>query len=163
MKYLKIFTDFLDVTTELGDGAMGRLFRAMLRYARDGAVPEMKGKAAVAWAVARQYMDREAEAYEAKVSGMERARSAKKQIETKQKSMPESLISREDKDKEKDKEKDKDKDKDKDIFFSGIGPVGPPSRLTAEKKETHPPLLGKMDIRTDLAADERQGVSRRSP
>ena len=121
MKYLKIFTDFLDVTTELGDGAMGRLFRAMLRYARDGAVPEMKGKAAVAWAVARQHMDREAEAYEAKVSGMERARSAKKQIETKQRSMPESLISRED----KDKDKEKDKDKDKESVIRGLRPLYP--------------------------------------
>lgn len=37
MKYLKVFTDFLDVTEPLTDGAMGRLFRAMLRYARDGA------------------------------------------------------------------------------------------------------------------------------
>ena len=53
MKYLKIFTDFLEVTAELGDEAMGRLFRAMLLYARDGAVPELRGKAAVAWTVAR--------------------------------------------------------------------------------------------------------------
>ena len=134
MKYLKIFTDFLDVTTELGDGAMGRLFRAMLRYARDGAVPEMKGKAAVAWAVARQHMDREAEAYEAKVSGMERARSAKKQIETKQKSMTESLISREDKDKEKDKDKDKDKER-----------VSTPRSAAASRTHAMPPSLGEIE------------------
>ena len=65
--------------------------------------------------------------------------------------MTEPLISREDKDKEK------DKDKDKDIYMGGKPPA-PKAHIYTE-----PPLLGKMDIRTDLAADERQGVSRRSP
>ena len=91
---------------------------------------------AVAWAVARQRMDREAEAYEAKVSGMERARSAKKQIETKQRSMPESLISREDKDKEKDKDKDKDKDKER---------VSTPRSAAASRTHAMPPSLGEIE------------------
>lgn len=63
----------------------------------------MVGKAAVAWTVAHQHMDREAEAYESKGNSMERAR---KQKEIHQKSMVKSLISGEDKDKDKDKERE---------------------------------------------------------
>ena len=44
MKYLKIFTDFIEVVEPLGDGAAGRLFKAMLRYAQGGTVPALKGK-----------------------------------------------------------------------------------------------------------------------
>ena len=127
MKYLKIFTDFLDVTAQLSDGAVGRLFRAMLRYAQNGTEPLFRGKEGVAWAVARQHIDREAAAYEGKVSNMERARNYR----NKQKTEQITLISREDKDKEKDK--NKDKDKDKDISFPRAAP-------SAEKKETHPSL-----------------------
>ena len=64
MKYLKIFTDFIEVVEPLGDGAAGRLFKAMLRYAQGGTVPALKGKEGVAWTVARQHMDREAAAYD---------------------------------------------------------------------------------------------------
>ncbi len=63
MKYLKIFTDFLDVMEPLSDGAAGRLFRAMLRYALDGTELPLKGKEGVLWTVARQHIDREQEAY----------------------------------------------------------------------------------------------------
>ena len=106
MKYFKIYTDFLEVTAELGDGAMGRLFRAMLLYAQNGTAPELRGKEAVAWAVARQQIDREAAAYEGKVSSMERARSCR----NKQKTAQHKLISREDNDKDKYKYKNKDND-----------------------------------------------------
>ena len=73
MKYLKIFTDFLDVVEPLGESAAGRLFKAMLRYAMDGTVPVLKGKEGVAWTVARQHMDREAEVYEKKVKHLSQA------------------------------------------------------------------------------------------
>ena len=122
MKYLKIFTDFLEVTASLGDGALGRLFRAMLRYALDGTELPLKGKEGVLWTVARQQIDREKEAYENKVNSMERCREAKKQKEIKQRSIPQSKISAEDKDKEKEKEKDKDKEEDKDSLSAGGAP-----------------------------------------
>ena len=95
MKYLKIFTDFLEVVEPLGDGAAGRLFKAMLRYALNGDVPVLKGKEGVAWTVARQHMDREAEAYADKVKHLRRGR-----ISVTEKKIP---VSEEDQDKEKDK------------------------------------------------------------
>ena len=109
MKYLKIFTDFLDVVEPLGDSAAGRLFKAMLRYAMDGTVPVLKGKEGVAWTVARQHI------YEKKVKHLKRGNVP---VTEKKGS-----VSEQDKDKEKDN--DKDKDKDKYIYMGGKPPEAP--------------------------------------
>ena len=108
MKYLKVFTDFLEVTEGLGDAGMGRLFRAMLRYAQDGTEPRLRGKEAVAWAVARQSIDREVHTYKAKVASAETARTCLKQKQSDKKA----LISEQDKDNNKNNGNDKYKDKD---------------------------------------------------
>ena len=111
MKYLKIFTDFLDVVEPLGDSAAGRLFKSMLRYAMDGTVPVLKGKEGVAWTVARQHMDREAEVYEKKVKHLKRGNVP---VTEKKGSVS-----------EQDKDKEKDKDKDKYIYMGGKPPEAP--------------------------------------
>ena len=111
MKYLKIFTDFLEVVEPLGDGAAGRLFKAMLRYALNGDVPVLKGKEGVAWTVARQHMDREAAAYESKVKNLKRGN-----VSVSGKIVP---VSGED----KEKDKDKNKDKDNDIYIGAAAPA----------------------------------------
>ena len=104
MKYLKIFTNFLEVTAGLTDGALGRLFRAMMRYAQDGVIPAFKGKEAVAWAVARQHIDREAEAYERKTKHLMRG-----SVPVTGKDVP---VSEQEKEKEKENEKEKEKEKE---------------------------------------------------
>jgi|GEM_PF-3602997 len=144
MKYLKVFTDFLEVTGSLSDAGLGRLFRAMLRYAQDGAEPALKGKEGVAWAVARQHIDREVHAYKVKVASAEAARSCLKQHG----SDKENLISEQDNDNDNEKNNDKYKNKDNDFFSSG-------GRLTAEKKETRPTLEEVMAFsqQTGLKAD----------
>ena len=106
MKYLKIFTDFLEITASLGDGALGRLFRAMLRYALDGTELPLKGKEGVLWTVARHQIDREKEAYESKVKHLKRGNGPVSKITD--------PVSNQDKDKDKEKEKEKDKDKEED-------------------------------------------------
>ena len=113
MKYLKIFTDFLDVVEPLGDSAAGRLFKSMLRYAMDGTVPVLKGKEGVAWTVARQHMDREAEVYEKKVKHLKRGNVP---VTEKKGSVSEQ---------DKEKDNDKDKDKDKYIYMGGKPPEAP--------------------------------------
>ena len=115
MKYLKVFTDFLEVAEGLSDGALARLFRAMLRYALDGTEPQMKSSERALWTVARQNIDRETAAYESKVKHLQRGRSSVSKTTR--------SVSEEDKDKEK--EKDKDKDKDKDIYIGGEPPAPP--------------------------------------
>lgn len=124
MKYLKIFTDFLEVTASLGDGALGRLFRAMLRYALDGTELPLKGKEGVLWTVARHQIDREKEAYENKVKHLKRGNGPVSKITD--------PVSNQDKDKEKEKEKDKDKEEDKDSLSAGGAP--------GAERENHPTL-----------------------
>ena len=113
MKYLKVFTDFLEVAEGLSDGALARLFRAMLRYALDGTEPQMKSSERALWTVARQNIDRETAAYESKVKHLQRGRSSVSKTTR--------SVSEED----KDKEKEKDKDKDKDIYIGGEPPAPP--------------------------------------
>ena len=118
MKYLKVFTDFLEVTEGLGDAGMGRLFRAMLRYAQDGTEPRLRGKEAVAWAVARQSIDRETAAYETKAEANRQAgrKGAAARWQKGERHVSDGENSQ---DKDNDKEKDKEKYKDKDSLSVG--------------------------------------------
>ena len=143
MKYLKIFTDFLDVMEPLSDGAAGRLFRAMLRYALDGTELPLKGKEGVLWTVARQHIDREQEAYADMVEA--RREAGRRGADARWQKMAKHSKNSQDKDKEK--EKDKEKDKDKDIFSSGA------VRLTAAKKEIPPTLEEVMTFSQETGLD----------
>lgn len=67
MKYLKVFTDFVDVLEPLSDAERGRLFTAMLKYAESGASPALSGNERFVWQAAKQIIDRE-EAFLAKQS-----------------------------------------------------------------------------------------------
>ncbi len=131
MKYLKIFTDFLDVVEPLSDSASGRLFKAMLRYALNGTVPALRGKEGVAWTVARQHMDREAEAYETKVKNLKRGN-----VPVSGRKNP---VSGED----KDKEKNNDKDKDKEREYRGFAPVS--AAMAASRAISMPPSLEEIE------------------
>ena len=64
MKYLKVFVDFAEKIELLGDGERGRLFTAMLEYAKTGTEPELKGNERFIWATAKSEIDRQAESYE---------------------------------------------------------------------------------------------------
>lgn len=68
MLYLKLYTDFVDVLEPLDDEETGRLFRAMLRYAADGEIPELIGNEKFLWPVAKQGIDRTAEVSETRSS-----------------------------------------------------------------------------------------------
>ena len=77
MEYLKVFTDFLDYIAPLDDEERGRLFTAMLEYAKDGVLPEFNGNERFVWPVAKQNIDRTAKSYENKVAGAAKARAYK--------------------------------------------------------------------------------------
>lgn len=57
MKYLKLFTNFLQTLGELQDDEVGRLFRAMLKYAEDGSEPVFHGNERYVWGAATLHMD----------------------------------------------------------------------------------------------------------
>ena len=137
MKYLKVFTDFLEVAEGLSDAGTGRLFRAMLRYAQDGAVPAFRGKEAVAWTVAKQHIDREVAAYKTKVeadrrNGRKGAAIRWSKVAKDGDPYPDHSQDSQDNDNEKEKNNDNDKDNDS---LSSTEP-----RLTAEEREKKPSL-----------------------
>ena len=112
MKYLKIFTDFLEIAQGLSDSTLARLFRAMLAYALNDTEPAFKGSERALWLMVRQSIDREKEAYENKVKYLKRGNGPV--------SKPTDPVSNQDKDKEE--EKDKDKEEDNDSLSSGGAP-----------------------------------------
>ena len=57
MKYLKVWTNFRQVISELDDAEKGRLFDAMLLYAETGEEKELVGKERILWPGARQGID----------------------------------------------------------------------------------------------------------
>ena len=134
MKYLKVFTDFLEVAEGLSDGALARLFRAMLRYALDGTEPQMKSSERALWTVARQNIDRETAAYESKVEARREAGRKSGKVRREQSEQKGTNLNKTNQDKDKEKEKDTDNDKDNDSLSSTE------PRLTAEEREKKPSL-----------------------
>lgn len=61
MKYLKIFTDFLQDMEPLSDDERGRLFSAMLRYAEDQTETDLTGNERFLWGTAKRHIDTERE------------------------------------------------------------------------------------------------------
>jgi len=66
--HLKVYFDFEEKTKELTDDEKGRLLLAMLRYSKDGTVPQMTGNERFLFPVFRVQMDEDIKAYDTKVS-----------------------------------------------------------------------------------------------
>lgn len=64
MKYLKVFTDFIDQIEVFGEAERGRLFTAMLEYARTGEEPELKGNERFIWGSVKCTIDRDRDTYD---------------------------------------------------------------------------------------------------
>lgn len=58
-RYLKIYTDFRECLTTLGDAEKGRLFDAMLLYAERGEEPNLSGNERHIWPLAKMNIDRQ--------------------------------------------------------------------------------------------------------
>lgn len=82
MYYLKVFTDFAVALEPYADAEVGRIFRAMLKYAEDGTDPDFRGNERFIWPSAKQNIER-AEEYSNKksASGAKGGRSNAKQSE----------------------------------------------------------------------------------
>lgn len=65
--HLKVYFDFDERTEMLTDAERGRLLLAMLRYARSGEIPDLKGNERFLFPVFKGDIDRDAAAYEAHV------------------------------------------------------------------------------------------------
>ena len=120
MIYIKLFLDYLDAVEPLGDAERGRLFTALMQYARTGEAPQLGGNERFLFPMMRAQIDRD-EAAEKEISesrseagkkgAKARANKSKKSKQNKQ--MPD-LLSKSSYNKDKDDDKDKDKDDGKD-------------------------------------------------
>jgi len=136
MKYLKVFTSFGEIAEGLSDGALARLFRAMLKYALDGTEPQMRSSERALWTVVRQGIDREAEAYENKVEASREAGRKSGEARRKRSQLLEpnernrTNMNKTNQDKEEEEEKDEYKEEEKESVCRAAAPralIGPPS------------------------------------
>ena len=117
LTYIKIFVDCLDAIEPLDDGERGRLFTALLQYARTGEIPALQGNERFIFPMLRSQHDRDAAAYKT-VCETNRVNGSKGGRKRAQAAASESS---QEKDKEKDKDEEKEKEKDKDYSSCGAG------------------------------------------
>ena len=64
MTTLKFFTDFIDTVEDLGDAELGRLMRAVFKYAQSEEEPNLTGGERLLWRTVKQIVDRQRETYD---------------------------------------------------------------------------------------------------
>ncbi|MDE7220879.1 MAG: hypothetical protein K2O45_14885, partial [Oscillospiraceae bacterium] len=154
LTYIKIFVDCLDAIEPLDDGERGRLFTALLQYARTGEATGLQGNERFLFPMLRAQLDREAAAYAElcetnRLKGMKGGRPRKNPeffAET-----PKSQ--EEEKDKDKDKDQDKEKEK-KEKEYSSCG-AGRPAQRKYGSKSVFPPCRQSRPHRHSAEKDGR--------
>lgn len=120
LTYIKLFVDYLDAVEVLGDAERGRLFTALLQYARTGATPDLPGNERILFPMMRAQIDRDIQDLEElseirSESGKKGGRPRKQEEAKKPNAFSKSK-----------KSKDKDKDKDNNP------PYNPPAKTHAD-------------------------------
>ena len=59
MTYIKLFIDYLEAIEPLGDAERGRLFTALLQYAKTGEAPQLSGSERFVFQMMRMKVDRD--------------------------------------------------------------------------------------------------------
>lgn len=157
MRYVKVFTDFAKTMEMLGDAEKGRLFAAMLEYAETGKEPDLRGNEKFVWPTAKLGIDRDAGAYERKVSaartnGMLGGRKKTDIGFSKTKKTDVGYFGSE----KTNTEQDKDKDKDKDAVARTRATAQSP--LLADAEMDAASANYQQDQQAILAAMERVGM-----
>lgn len=125
--YVKAFFDWIEQVSALEDDEKGRLFVAILEYARSGEVPDMQGRESILFPVFKSQIDRDMESSakqseNGKKGGRPRTKTESEENQNKPK-QTKRKPTKANKEEEKDKEKDKDKEEDKEET-----PFSPPSQ-----------------------------------
>lgn len=145
MKYLKVFTDFEEAIEPINDAEAGRLFRAMLKYARTGETPQFSGNERYVWPTAKLHIDREAAFCEKQRRNASKPNEAKRSQTEPNEAKP-SQISQ----KDKDKEKDNDKERIDTLTLKGSG-ISPGESPFDAFWRAYPRKTGKGDARNKFA------------
>ena len=118
--YVKAFFDWVEQTAALEDDERGRLFIAILEYARSGIAPDLAGRESILFPVFKSQVDRDLE------NSTAYAENGKKGGKTKSSSQNEPKLTKpnqsEPKRPNKEKEEDKEKDNDKDEEITAASP-----------------------------------------
>ena len=147
LTYIKIFVDSLDAIEPLDDGERGRLFTALLQYARTGEITALQGNERILFPMLRAQLDRDAASYESvceanRLRGIRGGRPRKN---------PEAISETP---KSQDKEKDKDQYKEKkEKEYSSCGADRPAQRKYSTRNRSAP-------IRRDSPEKTRRGLDR---
>ena len=146
LTYIKFFVDSLDAIEPLDDGERGRLFTALLQYARTGEITGLQGNERFLFPMFRAQLDRDAASYE-NVCEANRLNGAKGGRPRKNSAAISETQKSQDKDKEKDKEKGKEKGKEKDQYkekkekeYSSCGADRPAQRKYSTRNRSSPIL-----------------------
>lgn len=114
MIYIKLFLDYLDAVEPLGDAERGRLFTALMQYARTGEAPQLSGNERFLFPMMRAQIDRDSAEY--KDYCEKQAENGKKGGRPKKPKNPpfsgKPTASQKSQDEDKDKDEDKDSGKD---------------------------------------------------
>ena len=117
--YIKLFVDYLDAIELLGDAERGRLFTALLEYARTGEAPQLCGNERFMFPMMRAQIDRDIASMRESKDQKSRAgkagaaaRASKERRQQPQFSDAEQSQALLAKDKDEDEDKDEDKDND---------------------------------------------------
>lgn len=82
MKYVKAYYDWIEQTAALDDAERGRLFIAVLEYARSGECPPLSGRESVLFPVFKAVIDRDAEKAESNSQNGSRGGRGKKAMQS---------------------------------------------------------------------------------
>ena len=149
MTYIKVFLSYLDAVEKLADDERGRLFTAMIEYARSGRVIELRGNEQFVFPFIRGQLDRDREAYEKKV---EQCRAAGQAGGISKRNKALLANANKDKDKEKGKGKGEDKGKEK-----GEDDISVTTTTTAHAR-THSARVSREIGASDVSAAGGGGV-----
>lgn len=140
--YVKAFFDWIEQTEALEDDERGRLFVAILEYARSGIAPDLAGRESILFPVFKSQVDRDLENSTAYAENGKKGGKTKNlsQTEPKLTKPNQSEPKRPNKEKEEDKEKDNDKDEE-------ITAASPPTRAKSSDFDlfwqAYPKKVGK--------------------
>ena len=103
MKYVKIFTDFLEDIESLNPDEVGRLFISILEYSKDGTEQTLTGNERFLWGTARKQINAQKKSYEHQCEVNKKNRHESSRIVTTRNEIDESLQEQE---QEQDKEQE---------------------------------------------------------
>lgn len=122
--YVKAYFDWIEQTAALSDAERGRLFIAILEYARSGLEPKLDGRESILFPVFRTTIDRDNKISRINAeNGARGGRNSKANLSELKRT--EANRSEPKPTKEKDKEKDKEEDKDKEYTRDICARVAP--------------------------------------